>query len=137
MTGETPDSTQEETPGSSEEETASSTEGEVDPESLIRAYYEALDTHDYERLETLLAPSFTQHRPDLTLDGREEFIAFMRDERPDSDTRHPIEAVYRGPGGAVAARGRLLTAEGEEITGFVDVFRLDAGRIHTLQTYTD
>ena len=40
---------------------------------IVREYYDALDSHDYDRLESLLAPDFVHDRPEMTLDGRERF----------------------------------------------------------------
>jgi hypothetical protein len=136
-----------------------------------REYYRTLDEHDYERLRALLAPEFVQERPDATLEGRERFVRFMRDERPRTDTSHAVDAVYVTPpsgggqseGGGVgesvataggdaahtgavdggvdgtrevAVRGRLLTADGERMARFVDVFvDGDAGFVR-LDTYT-
>ncbi|WP_415378969.1 nuclear transport factor 2 family protein [Halosimplex sp. TS25] len=101
------------------------------------AYYRALDEHDYETLADLLAPGFVHDRPDMTLEGRERFVQFMREERPQKETSHPIDAVFESEDGSVAVRGRLLAADGTEITGFVDVFSLTDGTIRRIETYTD
>lgn len=104
---------------------------------LVRNYYAAIDAHDYDRLASLLAPSFVHHRPDRTLDGCATFVEFMREKRPMADTSHEIRTVYPN-GHGVAAQGRLLDADGEEIFAFVDVFGFDSGgRIETLHTYTE
>jgi ketosteroid isomerase-like protein len=106
----------------------------ADPVRLVRAYYDALDTGDYDRLATLLDPEFVQRRPDRTFEGRDRFVAFMRDERPMTDTSHAVDAVYpAGPG--VAVRGRLLDADGDEVFAFVDVFSVADGRLVALETY--
>jgi ketosteroid isomerase-like protein len=102
----------------------------------VRAYYRTLDEHDYDRLEALLAPAFVHRRPDLTLDGRERFVQFMREERPNRETSHPIDAIYRASGDDLAARGRLLDADGEEIAAFVDVFSVGESGFESVQTYT-
>lgn len=109
-------------------------------ETVAREYYRAIDAADYERLASLLAPGFVHDRPDLTLEGRDRFVAFMREERPQTDTTHPIDAVYRpdddGDSPAeVVVRGRLLGDGGERIVGFVDVHRIDDGTIRRLTTY--
>jgi len=116
------------------------------PVALARAYYRALDGHDYDLLEAVLAADFVQERPDRTLSGRERFVRFMREERPQTDTSHPIDRVYvpaEGDDGArsdgereVVVRGRLLAANGSEIAAFVDVFAVADGRIQSLTTYT-
>ena len=111
------------------------TAADTDREALARAYYEALDAGDYDRLASLLDPAFVQRRPDRTFEGRDRFVAFMRDERPMTDTTHAVDAVYpRGPG--VAVRGRLLDSDGEVLFAFVDVFAVESGRLATLETYT-
>ncbi|WP_123623534.1 nuclear transport factor 2 family protein [Halorubrum sp. CSM-61] len=105
-----------------------------DPARLARAYYDALDAGEYDRLAALLDPEFVQRRPDRTFEGRDRFVAFMRDERPMTDTTHAVDAVYpEGPG--VAVRGRLLDADGDEVFGFVDVFSIADGRLAALETY--
>ena len=106
-------------------------------EELVRAYYAALDGHEYDRLGSLLAPDFRQERPDMTLDGRAAFVEFMREKRPQTSTSHPIAAVYRAGDGSLAAQGRLVGADGGVITGFVDVFTVVDGRIAAVETYTD
>ncbi|MEZ3164051.1 nuclear transport factor 2 family protein [Halorubrum sp. RMP-47] len=108
--------------------------GDADPAALARAYYNAIDAGEYDRLASLLHPEFVQRRADRTFEGRERFVAFMRDERPNTDTTHAVDGVYpSGPG--VAVRGRLLDADGGELFAFVDVFDVDAGRLSTLETY--
>jgi len=105
-----------------------------DCEALARAYYDALDAGDYERLRGLLQPEFVQRRPDRTFEGRDRFVAFMRDERPMTDTTHAVDAVYpKGPG--VAVRGRLLDEDGDEVFAFVDVFDVADDRLAALETY--
>ncbi|QGN07419.1 DUF4440 domain-containing protein [Halorhabdus sp. CBA1104] len=107
-----------------------------DPVADVRAYYRALDEHDYDRLQALLAPAFVHRRPDLTLDGRERFVQFMREERPDDRTTHPIEAIYRDGEDDLAACGRLLDEDGAEIAAFVDLFRFGEAGIESVRTYT-
>lgn len=101
-----------------------------------RAYYRALDEGDYDRLEALLDVSFVHDRPDRTITGRAEFVQFMREERPQTDTTHMVDALYRD-GDGVAVRGRLLDADGDRIVGFVDVFTFEADRLARLDTYTN
>ena len=119
------------------------------PVGRARAYYRALDGGDYDLLAALLAPGFVHERPDMTLEGRDRFVRFMREERPSTDTTHPVDGVYRRDSGGVtgsgeadagpevAVRGRLLTADGTELTGFVDVFSFEDERMVRLRTYTD
>jgi ketosteroid isomerase-like protein len=105
------------------------------PVERARAYYRAIDGDDYDLLGALLAESFVHERPDRTIEGRERFVRFMREERPQTDTSHPVEQVYRD-GGEVAVRGRLLDADGERIVGFLDAFEFADGRIERIETYT-
>jgi Nuclear transport factor 2 (NTF2) domain. len=123
----------------------------MDATDAARAYYEAVDAGDYDRLAALLAPDFAQRRPDRTLVGRDSFVSFMRDRRPRTDSTHHVDAVYRLSVGAagerleatgdvvaeVAVRGRVRTDDGELGFGFVDVFAVDEdGRLASLRTYT-
>ena len=104
------------------------------PAALARAYYDALDAGEYDRLASLLHPEFVQRRPDATFEGRDRFVAFMRDERPNTDTTHAVDRVYpAGPG--VAVRGRLLDADGDVLFAFVDVFDVDGETLTALETY--
>ena len=116
------------------------------PVALARAYYRARDGHDYDMLADVLAADFVHERPDRTLSGRERFVRFMREERPQTDTSHPIDRIYvsvEGDDGArsdeereVVVRGRLLAADGSEIAAFVDVFVVADGRLQSLRTFT-
>lgn len=107
-----------------------------DREATARAYYDRLDGHEYDALADLLAPGFVHERPDRSLDGRETFVEFMREQRPQTDTTHPIDAVYENGADELAVRGRLLDSDGERITSFVDVFSFDGDHIAFIQTYT-
>ena len=107
----------------------------MDRVATARAYYRALDEGDYELLADVLATDFVHERPDRRLEGRERFVQFMREERPQTDTSHPIETVYEGSA-TVAVEGQLLAADGSEITRFVDVFAFEAGDIRRLRTHT-
>lgn len=110
----------------------------MDGPALTREYYRSIDADDYETLASLLAEEFVHERPDRTLSGRERFVQFMREERPETDTEHVIDSVYRTEdGGRVAAEGRLLRADGETWFGFVDTFDIDGETIADIRTYTD
>ena len=109
----------------------------MDNTALARSYYEAIDEDDYGLLADILAPGFAHDRPDRTIEGRERFVRFMREERPMTDTTHPLDGVYTEPErGEVAVRGRLLDPEGSEVVAFVDVFEFGAGAITQLKTFT-
>lgn len=107
----------------------------MDAEALAREYYTAIDAGDYDRLEALLQPEFTHYRPDRTLAGRGEFVRFMREERPMTDSDHVVDGVY-SKGDDVAVQGRLRDVKGEVLFAFVDVFETEADRLTTLETYT-
>lgn len=100
-------------------------------------YYDALDAGDYDRLASILAPEFVHDRPDRTFEGRESFVAFMRDGRPETDTRHEVVESYRAVerDGRVV-RGRLVGADGEVRFEFVDVFAFEGDRIGRIETFT-
>lgn len=100
-----------------------------------RAYYEAIDAGEYEHLRDLLADGFRQERGDMTLDGADAFVAFMRDERPETDTTHTVETVYEAETG-VAVEGELRRADGSVWFRFVDVFGFENGTIASLRTYS-
>ncbi|MGM0590664.1 MAG: nuclear transport factor 2 family protein [Halobacteriota archaeon] len=115
----------------------------MDSVDTVRAYYEAIDAHDYDALSEVLDEGFTQRRPDRTFEGRDEFVTFMREHRPHTETTHEIDAVYREPTEAgesteteVVVRGRLLDADRGLMFGFADVHRLVDGRVVELSTYT-
>lgn len=108
----------------------------MDRAATARAYYEALDDGEYDRLAALLAEGFRHERPDRTIEGRDGFVRFMREERPQRDTSHLIERVFERED-AVAVQGRLLDAEGAVITRFVDVFSFERGEIRRIRTYTN
>ena len=100
-----------------------------------RAYYRALDEDEYDLLRDILAPAFVHERPDMRLEGCDRFVTFMREERPMTDTSHPITAVYEQTDGAgVAVHGELLAPDGERITTFVDVFSFADGQIVEIRT---
>lgn len=108
----------------------------MDPKGLAREYYRTIDQGDYEALADVLDPGFVQHRPDMTLEGRDRFVAFMREDRPETDTVHDISTVFTAPD-AIAVQGRVVRASGEEWFGFVDVFTIADGVLASLHTYTD
>ena len=109
----------------------------MDGADLALEYYRAIDDGDYGALADALAGGFVHRRPDTTVEGREEFVAFMRSGRPETDTRHEVDAVYTSEDGdRVAVEGRLLRADGSEWFRFVDAFAVAGGRIQSLTTYT-
>jgi ketosteroid isomerase-like protein len=112
----------------------------MDREATAREYYRAIDEDDYEALTALLAPEFVHYRPDRTIEGRDRFVEFMRDERPMQATSHPLDAVYASAperdDSEVAVRGRLLDPDGNPVVSFVDVFSFDGENVVTIHTYT-
>lgn len=107
----------------------------MDRRDAVVEYYDAIDAGAYDRLRDRLTPEFVHRRPDRTLDGRERFVRFMREERPRTDTEHVLESVCVGER-ETFARGRLRTADGDDLFGFVDVHRIEGDRIASLATYT-
>ena len=107
----------------------------MDRRELVRAYYETIDADEYERLRGLLADDFQQKRGDMTLDGADTFVRFMREERPETDTTHAVESVYESDDG-VAVEGVLRRADGSVWFRFVDSFGFEDGHIAFLRTYT-
>ncbi|QCJ45742.1 nuclear transport factor 2 family protein [Haloprofundus sp. MHR1] len=108
----------------------------MDHVAVVRAYYSALDEHDYPALSDHLAPTFVHDRPDRTLDGRETFVSFMRDERPNKRTSHELDEIYEnGDGSELVVRGRLLGVDGERLFEFVDVHRFEGDVVAELRTF--
>ncbi|QSX00071.1 nuclear transport factor 2 family protein [Haloterrigena alkaliphila] len=109
----------------------------MDSAALVRQYYDALDSHAYETLEEdVLVPDFVQRRPDRTFEGREAFVRFMREDRPNTDTSHDLASVVvDSEGDRVAVRGRVLDDDGP-LFEFADFFELANGRIVGLETYS-
>lgn len=113
---------------------------------IARAYYEAIDAGDYDRFADLLVPGVVHERPDRTIEGRDALVGFMREDRPQKDTSHEVEAVYAETGDGdrdeVAVRGRLCDAEESPMFSFVDVFDVECatedeiGRITRIRTFT-
>ncbi|WP_254839964.1 nuclear transport factor 2 family protein [Natronomonas marina] len=108
----------------------------MDGVEAAREYYRAIDDGDYAALSDVLAGGFVHERPDRTIEGREEFVAFMRSGRPETDTEHVVETVYENGDGA-AVEGRLVRADGTEWFGFVDTFAVGDRGIRRIRTYTD
>ena len=116
----------------------------MNPAEAARSFYAAIDEHRYDDLADLLAAEFVHQRPDRTFEGRETFVDFMRDDRPQTDTSHAIDAVYVGENGSstaprheVAVRGRLLGTNDDRLFGFVDVHTVKDGSVARIRTYTD
>lgn len=104
-------------------------------DELAREYYRAIDDHDYDALDDVLAPEFSHDRPDRTIDSRESFVRFMREERPETETSHEIADVFQNEHG-VAVRGTLTRENGEEWFEFVDVFTVENAMLVSLKTYS-
>lgn len=107
----------------------------MDGADLALRYYDAIDSGDYDGLRALLDAEFTHDRPDRDLAGADRFVAFMREERPDPDTTHAVDATFERDGG-VAVQGRLLRADDSLWFEFVDVFTVADGALTGLTTYT-
>lgn len=107
----------------------------MDPEVVVRAYYDSIDAHDYETFAGLLAPDVVHDRPDRTIEGRDTLVSFMSDDRPNKETSHELSRVEEN-GPTAAAEGRLLDADGEEMFGFEDVFTIEEGQITRIRTQT-
>ncbi|ELZ79492.1 hypothetical protein C455_07907 [Haloferax larsenii JCM 13917] len=104
---------------------------------LARLYYTALDDHGYDTLQELLCPTFVHDREDMTLDGRDEFVSFMRDGRPQTDTTHVIDQYIQSKhGDEIVVRGHLEDSTGDELFVFLDRFRARDGKLAELKTFT-
>lgn len=107
----------------------------MDPATLARSYYEAIDEDEYDRLRGLLLAEFTQERSDRTFESREAFVSFMRDDRPETDTTHEVEHVT-ADGDRVVVEGTLRRSNGEVWFRFADAFAIEDGRLASLRTYS-
>jgi ketosteroid isomerase-like protein len=107
----------------------------TEPEAVTRAYYAAIDEGRYDDLRDLLGAGFVHDRPDRVLGSPEEFVRFMREDRPLTDTAHELDGCYRNDG-RIAVRGRLRH-DGEDLFSFLDVHVVENGRIAHLRTYTE
>ncbi|WP_312909440.1 nuclear transport factor 2 family protein [Natronosalvus caseinilyticus] len=126
----------------------------IDPEALVRRYYDRVDADDVEGLLELFSKTITYERPGQDpIEGREELRAFYERGRPLEDGEHRLEAVIVDLGGAgddggngdsngnrVAVRGRFSgVQDGESVSfGFADFHDVNAdGVIENRWTYTD
>ncbi|GAB3681473.1 hypothetical protein GCM10028857_05750 [Salinarchaeum chitinilyticum] len=107
----------------------------MDPATLARSYYEAIDDDEYDRLRDLLDPAFTQQRADRTFEDRESFVSFMQHDRPDRDTTHEIEHVTAATD-RVVVEGTLRRSNGEVWFEFADAFEVEDGALASLRTYS-
>ncbi len=100
----------------------------------VDQYYRCLDEHCYDTLRKLLSEKFTQRRPDRSFGNPDEFIGFMRGDRPVMDTRHRIESVEIHDD-QITASGRLEGPGGKILFRFEDRFEFDdQGKILQLTT---
>jgi ketosteroid isomerase-like protein len=103
----------------------------------VRSYYTALDDQLYETFERLLTEEFVHQRPDRTLEGRGEFVKFMREERPLHTTTHDIREFYSNDAGdELVVRGVLRDEDGNHLFTFMDRHVFDEDRISRLETFT-
>lgn len=103
-------------------------------DDLAREYYRAIDEHDYEALSDVLGADFSHDRSDRTIEGRETFVQFMREERPETDTTHEVMELFQNESG-IAVHGKLNRADGSVWFEFVDVFGVRDGSLESLKTY--
>ena len=108
----------------------------MDGAALAREYYRSIVEDDYDALSGVVSGGFVHRRPDRTIEGREEFVAFMRSGRPERETTHVVESVYADDDGDVAVEGRLLDADGDTWFRFVDTFEVGEDGIASIRTYT-
>jgi len=105
-------------------------------------YYEAIDGKRFDELGDMLDSEVVHYRPGGTLEGRQEFVEFMRDERPTKKTTHKVDGFYgTGPkvadGREAVATGRVVSDEdGETLFDFLDIFVFEGDKIKEIRTYT-
>jgi len=108
----------------------------MDAAALARAYYRRIDDGTYDALREVLADSFVHDRPDRTLEGPDQFVQFMREGRPLTNTTHVISIACADDSTAVA-EGVLEDGDGGQLFAFVDVFECADDTITEIRTYTD
>ncbi len=67
----------------------------MDSEVVVRAYYDAIDAHDYETFAGLFASDVVHYRPDRTIEGKDTLVSFMREDRPNKETSHELSRRRR------------------------------------------
>lgn len=126
----------------------------MEERSVVRQLYTHLDAGNYEELAGLLSPNFVHTRPDMVLEGRDDYLKFMEHERPETDTVHVIEGLYTTSFSenkrSESEYGRTHSEEGEHVVvegkleindqiafRFVDVVTLEEKTVTAIKTYTD
>ncbi|NHN42024.1 hypothetical protein G9C85_10335 [Halorubellus sp. JP-L1] len=105
----------------------------MDAQATVRAYYATLDDERYDDLRNVLAPGFTQRRPDRTFDDREAFLSFVTEDRPHQDTDHVLDGVFvrddpeTSADVRTPAAGRSVGDAGADDTGAADAWTPTAG----------
>lgn len=111
-------------------------------EETVHEYYDAIDEKRFDELGDVLASDVVHYRPGGTLEGREEFVEFMRNERPMEETTHKVDGFYgTGPkvadGTEAVAAGRVVSEDDDEtLFDFLDLFVFEGDRINKIRTYT-
>lgn len=111
---------------------------------LVERYYAAIDGMDGDDLSAILVPEFCHDRPDRSIEGRTQFVTFMLEGRPQTDTVHAIDTVFFPDGvdandhrtNEVAVHGRLLDKDEAELFTFIDLFTVKNREIIDLRTFT-
>ena len=110
----------------------------MDGISLVRKYYRLVDADENGSFSGVLSEDVVHHRPDMRIEGREEFATFIASGRPERETEHVIESLYLEHNGTkVAAEGQLYDSDGKEWFRFVDTFSLNGDSIEKIRTHTD
>lgn len=110
----------------------------MDGVALVREYYRLVDAAENDSFSDVLTEDVVHHRPDMRIEGREEFATFMASGRPEHETEHVIESLYREHDGSkIAAEGRLCHSDGTEWFRFVDTFSIGEDRVEEIRTHTD
>lgn len=109
-------------------------------ESVIDAYYRAVDAAAYDDLFALFASDIEYHRPGHPpLVGMDAFRQFYLEERPIGESHHIVDALYVD-GDTAVVRGRFdgTLADAPVSFGFADIHQFDeSGLIERRWTYTD
>lgn len=102
---------------------------------IVEEYYRVLDEDEYGRLQELLTEDFVHQRPDMTIDGRDEFLNFMANGRPEKTTTHEVNKLH-STNATVVVEGTLYKSSGEKWFSFADVHEIVDSQINMIRTYT-
>ncbi|MDG5758706.1 nuclear transport factor 2 family protein [Natronococcus sp. A-GB1] len=112
---------------------------EVDPETVVRDYYDAVDDERYDDLVALFAEDVRYERPGQgAIEGRAELREFYLEGRPLEEGSHEVDDLIVD-GDTVAVRGTFAGRQnGEDVAfAFADFHEFEDGTIARRYSFTD